>query len=103
MREERPEGPVFGGGYPKPLTAVEKRALFSHADELSRPTKKGKHYGAVTDKGVMVLEALLWGRRSYPTLKALAKAADCSEATAAKAVKALTAAGLLEWLGKSPT
>ena len=66
MREERPEGPVFGGGNPKPLTAVEKRALFSHADELSRPTAKGKHYGAVTDKGVMVLEALLWGRAVIP-------------------------------------
>ena len=51
----------------------------------------------------MVLEALLWGRPSYPTLKALAEAANCSESTAARAVKALTAAGLLEWLGKSPT
>ena len=99
MREERPEGPVFGGGNPKPLTAVEKRALFSHADELSRPTENG----SVTDKGVMVLEALPWGGRSYPTLKALAEAANCSEATAARAVKALTAAGLLEWLGNSPT
>jgi DNA-binding MarR family transcriptional regulator len=103
MREERPEGTVLGGGNSKPLTAVEKRVLFSHADELSRPTEKGKHYGAVTPKGVMVLEALLWGCRSYPTLKALAEAANCSESTAARAVKALTAAGLLERVGKSPT
>jgi len=36
-------------------------------------------------------------------VKALAKATDRSETTAAKAVKALTAAGLLEWLGNSPT
>jgi hypothetical protein len=36
-------------------------------------------------------------------LEGVAEAANCSESTAARAVKGLTAAGLLEWLGKSPT
>jgi DNA-binding transcriptional MocR family regulator len=70
---------------------------------LVHPTQKGMHYGALTAKFLNVVEALLWTFHNaptgvcFPSLKRLAEAAKCNPDTAAEAIKALEAVGLLSW------
>jgi hypothetical protein len=95
---------VFGAGRHRPMDRNAKVRLLMRARLLSRRTEPGKHYGRVTAKDVAVLEALAMtfhnaaDGRCFPSLARLAEAAACSRSTAAKAVQALEAAGLLQYV-----
>jgi Helix-turn-helix domain len=95
---------VFGPGRHRPMDRNAKVRLLMRARLLSRRTEPGKHYGRITAKDVAVLEALAMtfhnaaDGRCFPSLARLAEAAACSRSTAAKAVQALEAAGLLEYV-----
>jgi AraC-like DNA-binding protein len=97
---------VFGAGRPRALDREGKTRLMALARALMRPTQKGKHYGLVTAKGFAVLEALLWQFHNaksglcFPSLKRIAEAAGCTEATVCRCLKMLEAAGLLTWVNR---
>ena len=74
---------------------------------LSRRTEKGRAYGVITAKAVMVLEALLWAFHNarsgvcFPSnekIAEVAEAAGCARSIVAEAIKALEDAGVLTWV-----
>jgi hypothetical protein len=83
-----------------------KVRVMTLARALSRKTEARKHYGALTAKALDVLTALLWGFHNaktglcYPSIDKIAKAARCSPATVQKALRALEACRLLEWVNR---
>lgn len=96
----------FGLGRPRPLDRQAKARITARAEALSRRTEAGKAYGAVTAKALAVLKALLWKFHNsktglcFPALATLAQAAGCARSTAARAIKALEAAGVLTWVNR---
>ncbi|MDE2579129.1 MAG: helix-turn-helix domain-containing protein [Hyphomicrobiales bacterium] len=95
-------------GFEKPVTLDRnmRTRILTRAHALSRRTKKGKHYGAITAKDVNVLRALLFDflnwkdGRCFPSYETIASAADCCRSHVATAIKRLEAAGLLTWVNR---
>lgn len=96
----------FGQGYARPLDPGRKNALWKRARELTRPTRPGKHYGALTGKQRDVFGALLWKfhnvqtGRCDPSYGAIAAEAGCCVDTVRTAIAALESAGLLTWCNR---
>ena len=100
LRPRRAKTFGYGG---RPLDREAKVRIMHRARALVHPTQKGMHYGALTAKFLSVVEAILWTFHNaktgvcIPSLKRLAEAAKCNPDTAAEAIKALEAVGLLSW------
>jgi hypothetical protein len=83
-----------------PLDREAKVRLLFRARALMRSCQKGKHYGPITAKHYAVLCAILMQfhgptGRAFPSYDAIQKAAGCSRATVAAALRALEAARIL--------
>jgi hypothetical protein len=97
---------MFGDGLCLPLDRNAKARIMTLARALMHPTEKGKHYGLLTAKFVMVLEALLWGfhnagtGRCFPSYETLAEKARCNRDTVYEAIHALEKAGILTWVNR---
>ena len=97
---------LFGEGRCLPLDRNAKVRIMVLARALTHRTEKGKHYGMLTAKFVMVLEALLWGfhnaasGRCFPSYERIAERAHCARATVYEAIHALEAAGILTWCNR---
>ena len=97
---------LFGEGRPVPMDRNGKARLMVLARALMRRTEKGRAYGAITAKGLAVLEALLWGfhnaksGRCFPGYARIAEAAGCAVSTVGEAIRMLERAGLLTWVNR---
>ena len=97
---------LFGDGRPMPMDRNAKVRLMVLARALMRRTEKGRAYGAITAKGLAVLEALLWGfhnaksGRCFPGYVRIAEAAGCAVSTVGEAIRMLERAGLLTWVNR---
>ena len=97
---------MFGLGRPRALDRNAKVRVMHWARCLSRRVEKGRAYGVVTAKALMVLEALLWGFHNaksgvcFPSYERIAEAAGCARSTVAEAIKALEDAGILSWVNR---
>ena len=97
---------LFGDGRPVPLDRNGKVRLMVLARALMRRTEKGRAYGAITAKGLAVLEALLWGFHNaksglcFPGYARIAERAGCAVSTVGEAIKMLERAGLLTWVNR---
>jgi hypothetical protein len=95
---------VFGEGRHVPLDRNAKVRVMMFARTLMRRPEKGKAYGAVTAKFLVVLGALLWGfhnaasGRCYPSYEA--KRAGCARSTVYDAIRALERVGVLSWVNR---
>lgn len=104
-KSRRPK--LFGAGRPQPLCREAKVRVMHLARALSRHTAKGEAYGhRIAPKALEVLEVLLWRFHNaksglcFPSYDTIAKAAGCARSTAAAALKALEAAGVLTWVNR---
>jgi Helix-turn-helix domain len=97
---------LFGEGRCLPLDRNAKARIMVLARALTRRTETGKHYGKLTAKFVMVLEALLWGfhnaatGRCFPSYERIAERAHCARSTVYAAIHALEASGILTWVNR---
>ena len=95
---------MFGEGRLVPLDRNAKVRIQTLARALMRRTEPGKHYGVLTAKFVMVLDALLWSfhnaasGRCFPSYERIAGKADCDRSTVYNAINALERAGILTWV-----
>jgi len=96
----------FGEGRCMPLDRNAKARIMTLARALTHPTEKRKHYGKLTAKFVMVLEALLFGfhnaksGRCFPSYERIAERAHCNRDTVYEAIHALEASGILKWVNR---
>ena len=97
---------LFGDGRPMPMDRNGKARLMVLARALMRRTEKGRAYGAITAKGLAVLEALLFAfhnaksGRCFPGYARIAEAAGCAVSTVGEAIRMLERAGLLTWVNR---
>ncbi len=105
-RPGRQREKLFGDGRPMPMDRNGKARLMVLARALMRRTEKGRAYGAITAKGLAVLEALLWGFHNaksglcFPGYARIAERAGCAVSTVGEAIKMLERAGLLTWVNR---
>lgn len=97
---------VFGEGRPRALDRNAKVRIMTLARALSHRTQKGKHYGVISAKTLVVLEALLWGFHNarsglcFPSYETIAARAKCARSTVGEAIKTLEEAGILSWVNR---
>ena len=93
---------------PGPRIALDREAkvrIMAHARAwTARHRQPGQHRGPLTRATIEVLQALLWRFHNahtgacFPSLSAIAKAAECCRDTVCEAIKALERAGILTWV-----
>ena len=97
---------LFGEGRPVPMDRNAKVRLMTLARALMRRTERGRAYGAITAKGLAVLEALLWSFHNagsglcFPGYARIAETAGCAASTVGEAIRMLERAGLLTWVNR---
>jgi hypothetical protein len=106
-RARRHRDKVFGAGRSTPIDRAAKLAIQARAKAYNAANKRpGQHIGPLTRAYLDVLRALLWKfhnaltGRCFPSYEAIAEAANVSRATAADAIVALEAAGVLTWVNR---
>jgi hypothetical protein len=97
---------MFGAGRCVSLDRNAKARIMMLARALTHRSEKGKHYGVLTAKFVLVLEALLWSfhnaksGRCFPSYERIAERAHCARSTVYEAIRALEACGILTWCNR---
>jgi hypothetical protein len=89
----------------QPLPKRQAVKLYHHARRLERQTRvRNRQDGAIGRNGLLALHALLFDFMHYasgrldPSIKAIARAANISERSAARGLAKLKAAGVVTWL-----
>jgi len=89
----------------EPMSRKRRVELWNRARDLDRQTRaKGHHGGAIGHAGLLVLHALLFDfldcdtGRLDPSYAAIARKANVSERTVARAIQRLRELGILNWV-----